>query len=113
MKGWNATVERIRARLFRRRDAYRAVFLVPSGDLGPMSAVVMDDLEHYCHANRSGLKTALSRVTGRVDPLQLAFIDGQRDVLCRIKALIAMTPDEIDRTAQRIQARIDTEDEDS
>ena len=104
MKGWNPLVERIRASLFRRRDAYRATFN------GPMAAIVMDDLEHYCHHRRSMLKAALSRITHQVDPYQLAFMDGQRDVLMRIKAQIGLSPDDIDRTAQRIQART-TEDE--
>ncbi len=86
----------IRARLWGRRDAYRACF-APAGELGPMAEVVMRDLARYCRANRSSL--IVSPVTRQADPLAMAFAEGQRDVFNRICAQINLTPDQINRIA--------------
>ena len=93
---WNSIAERVRARLFGRRDAYRAVF-APAGELAPMSEVVMRDLARYCHANRASL--IVSPVTRQSDPYAMAFAEGQRDVFNRICAQINLTSDQIDRIA--------------
>jgi len=93
---WDSVAERIRARLFVRRDAYRAVFS-PGGQLGPMAEVVMRDLARYCHADRASL--IVSPVTRQADPLAMAFAEGQRDVFNRICAQINLTPAQIDRIA--------------
>ena len=79
--------EVFRAKLLRRRDAYRAVFN-PSGELAPMAEVVMRDLAFYCHASRTGFK--VSPVTGTADPIALAFAEGRRDVFNRIVAQLNM-----------------------
>ncbi len=84
--------ERIRARLHRRRDAYRAIF-TPHGGTGPDAEVVLADLARYCHANRSSLK--VSRVMQQVDPYATAFAEGQRDVFNRIMAQLNLTDDRI------------------
>lgn len=88
--------ERIRARLSRRRDAYRAVFN-PAGELGPMAEIVMRDLARYCHVDRSSL--IVSPVTRQSDALAMAFAEGQRDVFNRIKAQLNLSPAQIDRIA--------------
>lgn len=93
---WNELAERIRARLYRRRDAYRAMF-APMGDLGPMAEVVIRDLAHYCHASRTSL--VFSPVTRQCDPLALAFAEGKRDVFNRIMGQLNLTSDQIDRIA--------------
>lgn len=93
---WNSITERIKARMFRRRDAYRAVF-APHGDLGPMAEVVMQDLSHYCHVRRSSFK--FSTVTRQSDALAMAFAEGQRDVFNRIISQLELTNDQIDRIA--------------
>lgn len=93
---WDSIAERVRARLFGRRDAYRAVF-APAGELGPMAEVVMRDLARYCHAGRANL--IVSPVTRQADPLAMAFAEGQRDVFNRIKAQLNLSTEQIDRIA--------------
>jgi hypothetical protein len=92
----NDFAERVRARLFRRRDAYRAVFS-PMGDLGPMAEIVMRDLARYCHVDRANL--IVSPVTRQADPIAMAFAEGQRDVFNRIQAQLHLSPDQINRIA--------------
>lgn len=94
---WNEAFERMRARMFRRRSAYRALFVSPGGELGPMADVVMKDLARYCYAGKSTLKVSL--VTQQSDPLAMAFAEGRRDVFNRIVAMCNLTPDEIERIA--------------
>lgn len=94
---WDSFQERVRARMFRRRDAYRAVFTARDGDLGPMAEVVMQDLSHYCHVRRTSFK--FSPVSRQSDALAMAFCEGQRDVFNRIVSQLQLTNDQIDRIA--------------
>lgn len=95
---WNESFERLRARLFRRRAMYRAVFKEPGGDLQPAADFVMKDLARYCYASNTTLK--VSHVTQQSDPLGMAFAEGRRDVFLRIVAMCNLTPDQIERIAQ-------------
>lgn len=95
---WNNAFESLRARLFRRAAAYKAVFRAPGGDLNPMAEIVMSDLARYCYANRSTLK--VSQVTQQSDALATAFAEGRRDVFNRIQAMCNLQPDELERIAR-------------
>jgi hypothetical protein len=90
--------ERVRARLMRRRDAYRAVFLqAGTPDLHPQADIVLHDLARYCHVDRTSLR--VSPITGAADPLALAFAEGRRDVFNRIVAQCHLTNEQVTRTA--------------
>lgn len=93
-----SVADRIRARLTRRSDAYRALFL-HAGQLGPQAEVVLRDLAKYCYADKPTLK--VSPITGQSDPLAMAFAEGRRDVFNRIKAMCNLTDDQINRIANR------------
>jgi len=95
---WNEALERVRARLNRRRYMYRALFKTPSDELTPAADYVLRDLARYCYANNTTLK--ISPVTQQSDPLAMAFAEGRRDVLNRIVAMCNLTTDQIDRIAQ-------------
>lgn len=110
---WNEQAERVRARLHQRSFSYRALFLRPNtakrrpwwqfwrmpdgGDLGPAADVVLRDLARYCYATKPTLK--VSPVTGKTDPLAMAFAEGRRDVFNRITAMCRLTSDQIERIA--------------
>lgn len=94
---FNDNFERVRALLFRRAHAYRAVFKTPGGELGPAAETVMKDLAKYCYADKPTLK--VSMVTQQTDPYAMAFAEGRRDVFNRIVALANLTPDQIERIA--------------
>lgn len=94
---WNEAFERVRARLFRRRHAYQALFLDPGRELGPAADVVMKDLAAYCYARKPTLK--VSMVTQQSDAIAMAFAEGRRDVFNRITAMCNLSPDQIERIA--------------
>lgn len=110
---WNEHYERMRARIHRRAFAYRALFVAgrgaiylapwwaiwrrPSGgELAPAAIIVLEDLRRYCYAEKSLLKIGND---GHVDPLQMAFADGRRDVYNRIQAMANLTSDQIEAIA--------------
>lgn len=95
---WDEAFERVRARLFRRTSAYRAIFKSPGGDLNPMADIVLADLARYCYANKPTLK--VSQVTQQSDALAMAFAEGRRDVFNRITAMCNLQPDELERIAR-------------
>jgi len=119
---WNESFERIRARLNQRAFAYRAVFLIAQpagrgeidtvpwwafwrwfsaprgGELSPAAEIVLRDLERYCYGDRTTLK--VSQATQQSDALAMAFAEGRRDVLLRIKAMSNLNSDQIERIAQ-------------
>lgn len=94
--GWEATAERIRARLFRRRDAFRAIF-APKGLMGPDAEVVIRDLARYCHVHRSSLK--VSPITRTTDAIAMGFAEGQRDVFNYIMSQVNLTENRIEQIA--------------
>jgi hypothetical protein len=85
----------IRAKLFRRSNAYRTLF---AGDAHKdQTAVVLRDLARYCYAGKATLK--VSPVTGQADPIAMAFAEGRRDVFNRIMAMCNLTQSQIDNIA--------------
>lgn len=95
---WNEALERVRARLNRRRSMYRALFKTPGDELAPAADYVLRDLARYCYATNTTLK--VSQVTQQCDPLAMAFAEGRRDVFNRIVAICNLTPEQVDRIAQ-------------
>ncbi len=95
------TAARIRARLTRRADAYRALFLRPDKELAVPAEIVLRDLARYCYATRPTLK--VSPMTGQADPIAMAFAEGRRDVLNRIIAQVNLTDEQINRISTRGQ----------
>lgn len=87
-----------RSFLFRRRDAYRALFRTPGGELGPSADRVMRDLARFCYVNRTTFKVSL--VTQQGDPYAMALAEGRREVFNWIAQQINLQPDEIERLAQ-------------
>jgi hypothetical protein len=67
--------------IFRRRQAYRAVF-GQGGDLGKSTQIVLADLHAFC---RAGQSTAVhSHIAGKIDPLATMIAEGRREVWLRI-----------------------------
>lgn len=72
----------IREKLFRRRLAYRRIFLGGDGRIGPEAQVVLNDLSRFCRATST---TALvSPVSKQIDPFAMAMAEGRREVWNRI-----------------------------
>lgn len=67
--------------IFRRRQAYRALFQ-PGGQLSPAAEIVLADLRRFCRASVS--TTVVSMVTQQVDPIASAQAEGRREVFLRI-----------------------------
>lgn len=63
--------------ILRRKLSYMDVFK------GVASEIVMKDLSKFCNAFTTSVKSNLT--TGSIDPLQMAFEEGKRAVLNRIK----------------------------
>lgn len=74
-------VSAVARRVFRRRQAYRAL-LQPGGQLSPAADIVLSDLRKFCRATVS--TTVVSPVTGSVDPIASAQAEGRREVWLRI-----------------------------
>jgi hypothetical protein len=68
-------------RIFRRRQAYRALFQ-PGGQLSTAANIVLTDLRGFCRATVS--TTVVSPSTGSVDPIASAQAEGRREVWLRI-----------------------------
>lgn len=68
--------------VFRRRNAYRGVFLNPDGQVGVASNIVLADLKKFCRADRSTIQ--VSHLQQRVDPIASALLEGRREVWLRI-----------------------------
>jgi hypothetical protein len=67
--------------IFRRRNAYRAIFL-PGGQVGVAANIVLSDLKQFCRADRSTM--VVSMVSQRIDPVASAILEGRREVWLRI-----------------------------
>ena len=67
--------------MFRRRQAYRALFGA-GNDLSPASRIVLSDLRKFCRATTS--TTVVSQLTQKVDPIASAQAEGRREVWLRI-----------------------------
>jgi hypothetical protein len=84
----------LRQWVFRRRQAYRAVFR-PGGQLSPASAIVLADLAKFCRATRS--TTVVSLVTQQVDPIASAQAEGRREVFLRITQHLSISDEDLYR----------------
>lgn len=67
--------------IFKRRNAYRALFQ-PGGATTPAAAIVLADLRRFCRATTS--TACVSPVTGQMDPIASAHAEGRREVWLRI-----------------------------
>ena len=74
-------VNKFRDLIFKRRQAYRALFLKDDA-LNPAARLVLADLRGFCRATVS--TTMISPVTRQVDPIASAQAEGRREVWLRI-----------------------------
>lgn len=73
--------ERIREAIFRRRQAYRALF-APKGVLGPASEIVLADLRRFCRATTT--PAIVSSISQTIDPIATGIAIGRLEVWHRI-----------------------------
>lgn len=69
-------------RIFRKRQAYRRVFLRDDGELNEDAKVIMTDLSKFCRAR--GSTAMVSPQSGSIDPIAMAMAEGRREVFNRI-----------------------------
>lgn len=72
--------DRIRNLIFKRRQAYRALF-TPGGQLSPAAMIVLTDLRKFCRATVS---TATVAQSGQIDSHASMLAEGRREVWLRI-----------------------------
>lgn len=72
----------IMKRIFRKRQAYRRLFLGDQGQLNEDAKVVMADLAKFCRARSS--TAMMSPQSGSIDPLAMAMAEGRREVFNRL-----------------------------
>ncbi len=75
-------LERARAFLFGRRDAFRRTFHLDNAD----NRVVLEDLARFCRAHAS---------TGHLDSHIAARLDGRREVWLRIQQHVNLTDEQL------------------
>ncbi len=77
-------IEKLLARIRKRKYAYRRMFLAESGELSPDGETVLADLKKFCRATASTV--VVSPVSRSVDPIATAMAEGRREVWLRIMA---------------------------
>jgi hypothetical protein len=77
-------IEKLLARIRKRKYAYRRMFLAESGELNPDGEIVLADLKKFCRATASTV--VVSPVSRSVDPIATAMAEGRREVWLRIMA---------------------------
>ncbi len=77
-------IEKLLARIRKRKYAYRRMFLTESGQLSPDGEIVLADLKKFCRATASTV--VVSPVSRSVDPIATAMAEGRREVWLRIMA---------------------------
>jgi hypothetical protein len=77
-------IEKLLARIRKRKYAYRRMFLAESGELSPDGEIVLADLKKFCRATASTV--VVSPVSRSVDPIATAMAEGRREVWLRIMA---------------------------
>jgi hypothetical protein len=85
------------ASLYRKRDAYKRLFLDSDGKLRKDAEIVIRDLRRYC---RRGGIIGYRDSLGRVDPLSMANANGRREVYDRIARYLYLD----DRAEVRLEA---------
>jgi len=71
----------IRKLIFRRRQAYRALFTADDA-LRPAAQIVLSDLRRFCRATST--PAVVSHVTQNIDPMASAIAIGRQEVWHRI-----------------------------
>lgn len=76
-------MERLLAKIRRRKYAYRRLFLGENG-LNADGQIVLADLAKFCRANAS--TAVVSPISRSVDPIASAMAEGRREVFLRLIA---------------------------
>lgn len=84
-------------RMFRKRQAFRRMFLSDDGSLNQDAQVVMTELRRFCRATTS--TAMVSPRTGEIDPIAMAIAEGRREVFNRINEYLHLD----DRTIQNLR----------
>lgn len=71
--------------IWRRRDAYRRIFLDNRGDPSPDGQIALADLARFCNARKSSIRLGKDE---RVDPYAMAVSEGRREVWNRINSYL-------------------------
>jgi hypothetical protein len=77
-------MEKLLARIRKRKYAYRRMFLGENGQLSADGQAVLADLAKFCKANQS--TAVVSPISRTVDPIASALAEGRREVWLRIMA---------------------------
>ncbi len=77
-------IEKLLARIQKRKYAYRRMFLGENGQLNSDGQIVLADLKKFCRATSSTV--VVSPVSRTVDPIATAMAEGRREVYLRIAA---------------------------
>jgi hypothetical protein len=77
-------MEKLLAKIRRRKYAYRRMFLGENGDLTADGKAVLADLSKFCKATSS--TAVVSPISQKVDPVASALAEGRREVWLRIMA---------------------------
>ena len=85
-------------KLFRRRTAYRQLFLLDNGSPNPNAARVLADLKRFCKAQTSTVY--VSPISKTIDPLAMAMAEGRREVWNRIQSHLQISDQEISRLVE-------------
>lgn len=68
-------------------DNYKKTFFGDSiSEPAPEAVPVLKDLENYCGGNKSGVM--VNSISGNIDPLAMAVLQGRREVWLRIQAML-------------------------
>jgi hypothetical protein len=71
--------------IWRRRDAYRRLFLDNRGDLSPDAEIVLADMKRFCCATKATIRLDEQ---GKVDPYAMAIAEGRREVWNRMNSYL-------------------------
>jgi hypothetical protein len=77
-------IEKLLAKIRRRKYAYRRMFLGENGELTADGEAVLADLAKFCKATSS--TAVVSPISQKVDPVASALAEGRREVWLRIMA---------------------------
>jgi hypothetical protein len=77
-------IDKLLAKIQRRKYAYRRLFLGENGDLNADGETVLADLSKFCKATSS--TAVVSPISQKVDPIASAIAEGRREVWLRIMA---------------------------
>jgi hypothetical protein len=81
------------SKIFRRRNAYRMLFLDGDGHPNPVAETVLADLKRFCKAQTSTVY--VSPVSRTIDPIAMAMAEGRREVWNRIQSYLQISDKEI------------------